>query len=190
MMRIAKFIGLVAILALAITGGATAASTITGKNVRNNSLTGQDIKDRSLMARDFKSDELPAGPQGAPGPQGPQGSAGASGVAQIVAVSADDVGLAFAACPAGTRPVSGGGIEGGTGYLWANGAARDTSAGTVGWIVAGDPTSPVTAFAYCSAGVTRFTFPDGTVSAAATSTAPGGLTVARVKSLASKRAAE
>ena len=72
------------------------------------------------------------------------------------------IGTAFAACPSGTRPLSGGGIEEGTGYLWANGVATN-DAGAIGWLVAGDASSNVTAFVYCSAGVSKFTFPNGNV---------------------------
>jgi len=189
MTRIVKIVGLAAILALALTGGATAAKKLSGKDIQDSTITTKDIKNQTLMAADFKSGQLPAGPQGRQGPQGPQGPAGATGITEIVSVQAVGTGLAMAACPAGMRPVSGGGIEEGTGYLWANGAGRDTAAGTVGWLVAGDPGSPVTAFAYCSAGVSRFTFPDGTSMASSASTSGGMLTVARVKAAASKRAA-
>jgi hypothetical protein len=156
---------------LALGGTATAASVITGKQIKNSSVRGADIKNKSLTPSDFSgsvkgaqgaqgSQGLP-GAAGAAGPAGAQGPVGPTGVAKIVAASADGTGYAFAYCPAGTRPVSGGGINGGTGYLAASGAATDT--GGIGWLVIGNAGDAMTAFVYCSSGVSSFTFPDGTV---------------------------
>lgn len=145
------------------TAHAAGAGTITGKDIRNSSLTGKDIKNHSLTKSDFKgSVRGPRGKTGVAGPQGPQGPAGPAGAAgfSIVAAQGDGIGVATAYCPAGTRPVSGGGIELGTGYLWVSGASIDE--GGIGWTVAGDEDSEVAAFAYCSASVTRVTLPNGT----------------------------
>jgi hypothetical protein len=108
MTRIAKLVGLVALLGLCLTGGATAASKITGSSVKDSSLTTKDIKDRSLLARDFRGGQLPSGPQGPVGPAGPAGP-GLSGFTTVESVSIDLLPghittVAFNAyCPAGTR---------------------------------------------------------------------------------------
>jgi hypothetical protein len=157
-----------AVLALTMAGGAFAAGQLTGKSIKDGSLTGKDIKDHSVTKTDLKGNFTgPRGPagaqgiQGAQGAQGPAGAAGASGITSIIAAQGDGTGSAFAACPAGTKPVSGGGIEDGDGYLWVSGMAIN-DAGQTGWVVAGNDASPVSAFAYCSSGVQRITLPNGT----------------------------
>jgi hypothetical protein len=174
------FVAVLAILALG-SGTATAAKFVTSKDIKNGTIKLADLSSGTKTA--LKGQR---GPAGQPGPQGPQGPAGATSATRIVATQGDGTGTAMAVCPAGMRPVSGGGVEGGSGYLWANGAAKDDS-GHVGWLVAGDAASPVTAFAYCSGAVASFTFPDGTVSAAA---AKGLLNLSEIKSIAKARAAK
>jgi hypothetical protein len=157
-----------AVLVLTMAGGAWAAGQITGKSIKDGSVSGKDIKNHSITKTDLKGNfRGPRGAQGLQGPQGPQGAqgpAGASGAAgfTVVAAESDDTGSAFAVCPAGTRPLSGGGIEAGDGYLWASGMAVDPDTGETGWVAAGNDTSPVSAFAYCSSAVQRVTLPNGT----------------------------
>jgi hypothetical protein len=55
----------------------------------------------------------------------------------------------------------------------------------VGWLVAGDAADPVTAFAYCSSGVSSFTYPNGTVRSKSGST--GLLSPDKIKALWAKR---
>ena len=111
MPRFTKVTALVAVLALCLTGGATAAMQLTGKDIRDSTVTTKDIKNRSLLAKDFKSGQLPRGPQG---PQGPQGPAGPSVVGKIAYVErsfnvvAGDVDIQGVQCPAGHSIVSGG----------------------------------------------------------------------------------
>jgi hypothetical protein len=174
------------------TAGA-AVKLVTSKDIKNGTIKTVDMS--SSAKSELKGQRGPTGPMGPQGPQGaqgPTGATGASGVTSIVSSQADDIGFAFAVCPAGTRPVSGGGVEDGTGYLWVSGAARDLDTGQIGWIVAGDYDSPVTAFAYCSAGVSQFTFPDGTSarSSASASTSDGMLTVEQVEAAVKRRAAQ
>jgi hypothetical protein len=153
-----------AILALVLSGGAVAASQITSSQIKNGTIKAADIS--KSAKRTLKGNRGPRGftgaqgTQGLPGPGGPAGPAGPTGVAAIVSAQGTGIGSAHAACPAGTRPISGGGIEEGTGYLWASGIARN-DAGQLGWLVAGDADSPVSAYVYCSAGVSSFTFPNG-----------------------------
>jgi hypothetical protein len=192
-------LSLVAVV-LACTGSAVAGGLITGKQVKDSSLSGKDVKNKSLTPADFKGSVQGArgaqGPQGVPGaagaagaagPAGAQGPVGPTGIAKIVAAQGNGTGLAMAYCPAGTRPVSGGGINDGTsttwGYLIASGAASDS--GGVGWLVAGEPSDSVTAFAYCSSGVSSFTFPNGTVRSESGSS--GFLSPEKIKALWAKR---
>jgi hypothetical protein len=156
------------ILALGVAGGAAAAGQITGKAIKDSTITGKDVKNRSLTPKDFKGSVRgprgftgAAGAQGAQGAPGAAGPAGQTGIAEIVAAQGNGIGSATAYCPAGMRPVSGGGIEEGPGYLWASGMIVDS--GRTGWTVAGDADSPVTAFVYCSSGVSKITLPNGTI---------------------------
>jgi hypothetical protein len=146
---------------LVCAGSATAAATITGSQVKDGSLTGKDVKNKSLSRADFRgSVRGPRGFAGNKGAQGAQGPAGPTGVAEIVSGQGTGIGSAVAYCPAGTRPISGGGIVEGDGFLWASGVIDN--GGRLGWMVMGPDSSPMTAFAYCSAGVSKFTFPNGT----------------------------
>jgi len=165
-------------LVIGLAGSATAASLITSADIKNGTIKSADLSASAKRALKGKAGARgPAGPQGAPGTAGTPGPAGPTGVAEIVTAQGSGVGTAFAACPAGTRPLSGGGIEEGSGYLWASGAARN-DAGAIGWLVAGDAGSDVTAFAYCSAGVSKFTFPNGSVAK---------LSVERVRAINARR---
>jgi hypothetical protein len=71
----------VAVLALAVMGGATAtaAKLLTGKDVRNGSLTGADVKDGSIKSRDLAPSLRPRTSTPAPGPAGANGERGAQG---------------------------------------------------------------------------------------------------------------
>jgi len=168
-------------LVIGLAGSATAASLITSADIKNGTIKTADLSASAKRAlKGKKGARGPAGAQGAagtPGSPGAPGPAGPTGVAEIVTAQGSGVGSAFAACPAGMRPLSGGGIEEGSGYLWASGAARN-DAGAIGWLVAGDAGSDVTAFAYCSAGVSKFTFPNGSVAK---------LSVERVRAINARR---
>ena len=177
-MRRTTVIAVALALVIGLAGSATAASLITSADIKNGTIKSADLSASAKRALKGKAGARgPAGPQGAPGTAGTPGPAGPTGVAEIVTAQGSGVGSAFAACPAGMRPLSGGGIEEGSGYLWASGAARN-DAGAIGWLVAGDAGSDVTAFAYCSAGVSKFTFPNGTVAK---------LSVERVRSINARR---
>jgi hypothetical protein len=185
-------LSLVAVV-LACTGSAVAGGLITGKQVKDSSLTGKDVKNKSLTPADFSGSVQGSqgrqgvagvtGPAGAAGPAGAPGPAGPTGIAQIVAAQGDGTGSAFAYCPAGMRPISGGGIDNGAGYLWASAAALDSNG--VGWAVAGDAADSVTAFAYCSSGVSSLTFPNGTVRSKSGSS--GFLSAEKIKALRAER---
>ena len=177
-MRRTTVIAVALALVIGLAGSATAASLITSADIKNGTIKSADLSASAKRALKGKAGARgPAGPQGAPGTAGTPGPAGPTGVAEIVTAQGSGVGTAFAACPAGTRPLSGGGIEEGSGYLWASGAARN-DAGAIGWLVAGDAGSDVTAFAYCSAGVSKFTFPNGSVAK---------LSVERVRAINARR---
>jgi len=185
--NVATTISFVALFAV-LGGSAYAAKKITSADIKNGTIKTVDLSKPAKKAlkgkRGVRGVQGPQGMAGAQGPQGAQGAQGPSGptgISEIVAAQGNGVGIAMAVCPAGTRPVSGGGVEEGTGYLWISAAARDDDTGEVGWIVAGDEESPVTAFAYCSAGVSRFTFPDGTSASM--------MSVRQVRSAARQRAA-
>jgi hypothetical protein len=173
----AMVVAIVAVV-LASAGGATAASLITGKQIRNGSITSADIRNRSLSTSDLSArtvDQLsdpgprglpgapgPQGPAGAQGPAGPAGPTGASGVAEIVTAQSTNYadGAARADCPSGTRPISGGGIDlTPTGAIIASGATL--ADGKLGWGIISSDVGEVTAFVYCSAGVSRFNHPNG-----------------------------
>ena len=177
-MRRTTVIAVALALVIGLAGSATAASLITSADIKNGTIKSADLSASAKRALKGKAGARgPAGPQGAPGTAGTPGPAGPTGVAEIVTAQGSGVGTAFAACPAGTRPLSGGGIEEGSGYLWASGAARN-DAGAIGWLVAGDAGSDVTAFAYCSAGVSKFTLPNGTAAK---------LSVERVRAINARR---
>ena len=178
-----------ALSVLAVGGGsATAAKLITGKQIKNGSIKSADIGDGAVTSGDIRNGSIragdlapgatsniansvsappgpagPAGPAGAVGPTGPAGPAGSTGIAEIVTAEATDfnAGEAVANCPRGTRPVSGGGIDltpGGA--IIASGATLDDN-GRLGWAVISSDFGEVTAFAYCSAGVSSFDHPNG-----------------------------
>ena len=177
-MRRTTVIAVALALVIGLAGSATAASLITSADIKNGTIKTADLSASAKRALKGKAGARgPAGPQGAPGTAGTPGPAGPTGVAEIVTAQGSGVGTAFAACPAGMRPLSGGGIEEGSGYLWASGAARN-DAGAIGWLIAGDAGSDVTAFAYCSAGVSKFTFPNGSVAK---------LSVERVRAINARR---
>jgi hypothetical protein len=125
-MLVLKWLGVAAIVAAVGAGGAFAAGQLTGRDIKdsslkgidvgNSSLTGADIRNRSLTPRDFEgSVRGPQGEKGDRGPEGPRGPTGASG-SQIVIAEGNTADLpgyysadaSFAACPFGTRAVSGG----------------------------------------------------------------------------------
>ena len=177
-MRRTTVVAVAVALVIGLAGSATAASLITSADIKNGTIKTADLS--SAAKRALKGKRGARGPQGAagaPGSAGMPGPAGPTGVAEIVSAQGSGVGTAFAPCPSGMRPLSGGGIEEGTGYLWASGVATD-DAGTIGWLVAGDAGSDVTAFAYCSAGVSRFTLPNGTAAR---------LSVERVRAVIARR---
>src|SRR5262245_10676416 len=109
MTRAAKFIGLVAVLALCLTAGATAASQITGGQIKNSTITGKDVRNHSLTKSDFKG-SLPRGPQG---PQGPAG-AGLTSFKTVESAAVDLLPGAvtpetwYATCPAGMHVIGSG----------------------------------------------------------------------------------
>jgi hypothetical protein len=85
MKRIWKVVAAAGVLALCLTGGATAAKKLTGEDIRNGTITGADIKKGSINenrlaeALRTKLNTTVSGSPGAPGPQGPAGPQGAKG---------------------------------------------------------------------------------------------------------------
>ncbi|MCW3002480.1 MAG: hypothetical protein JWQ20_1778 [Conexibacter sp.] len=179
-----------------ITGKQVKNSSLTGADIKNGSLAGDDIRNGSLAGDDLASasvgpakltDALLAqiakaatpGPAGATGPAGPAGPAGATGpsaLASLVIAQGDgslctgtgdcSVGSAYAACPAGTKPLGGGvSTQALNGTFVGSIASTDT---TTGYLVAADNygasyEADLTAFAYCSKDVQSITFPSGSV---------------------------
>lgn len=195
-------VGVIAVV-LASSGSAVAAKQITSSQIKNNSITGADIKSRTIQASDLAASARtntasssspipgpvgPAGPAGPGGPAGPPGATGPTGIATIVTARATEYssGAAQAHCPAGTRPVSGGGIDmTPSGSLIASGATLDDS-GRLGWAVVSSEYGEVTAFAYCSAGVSQFQHPNGNARSAGGS--DGLLSERDIEALKAKRA--
>jgi hypothetical protein len=169
-----RILFLTAVVLIAFSGVAWGAASITGKNIKNGSVTGKDIKNHSLSGKDFSgSVRGSAGATGATGPRGVNGATGAkgaTGVAKItvvrVQVSEEETGIAFAFCPAGSLPISGGGIAVST-YLWASVMVRDDNTGKIGWAAAANPGDTIAAYAYCSTGVSAVSFPTAASSAQA-----------------------
>jgi hypothetical protein len=175
-----------------ITGKQIKNSSLTGADVKNASLTGDDLDVASIgpsrlsqsVVEQLGKAATPgptgpagvAGPTGPAGPAGPAGAAGPSALASIViaqgngflcsGTSACSLGTAYAACPAGTKPLGGGVSTSALNGTFIGSIA--TSGATNGYGVAADnfgssATADVMAFAYCSKDVQNITFPNGTV---------------------------
>jgi hypothetical protein len=117
-----------AALLLGVSGGVEAAGLITGQRIADGSVTSKDLRDgRAVKTADVRNGTLTRadfpgatrGDQGPPGDQGPQGDVGAPGqpafrgTTQVVSPAGVDVppgedGVVVAACPTGTRVISGG----------------------------------------------------------------------------------
>ncbi len=153
------WLGIIAVL-LAGSGSAYAAAKVTGKQVKDSSLTGKDIKNGSLSASELSDDALDK-LQGTPGPAGPAGPAGVPGPSAVAAMtpvtSAQAIfpnyaASATAACPAGQRVVSGGGVSISPYGL----ISSQANASRTGWFVIGGTPDPsltgqyVQAYALCA----------------------------------------
>jgi len=122
---------LIVVLAFVVAGAtsATAAMIITGAQIKDGTVTSKDIKDKSLKLKDFApgaktgltgatGPQGPAGPKGATGATGPQGTPGVPGlpgvsgyeiVLNTATAAAGASATATATCPAGKKPLGGGG---------------------------------------------------------------------------------
>jgi hypothetical protein len=96
--------------------------SVTGLDIQKRSITGAHVKDASLLAGNFKPGQLPAGPKGDKGDRGEKGDKGVKGdkgdaglsgyqVVQSAPMSlaANASAIARVSCPAGKRPIGGGG---------------------------------------------------------------------------------
>ncbi|HMJ33530.1 MAG TPA: hypothetical protein VK501_06410 [Baekduia sp.] len=172
-----------------ITGKQIENSSLTGADIRNASLSGDDLDVASIGPSRLSQALVeqigkaatpgPAGPPGAPGPAGAAGATGPSGpsaLASIVVAQGNSylcsgttscsIGTAYAACPAGTKPLGGGVSTGALNGTFIGTIA--TSGTTNGYMVAGDnfgasSSTDLLAFAYCSKDVQSISFPNGTV---------------------------
>lgn len=155
---------------VAAASGTAATIVVTSKNIKNGTIQTIDISAKAK--RSLKGNRGLRGLTGAPGPAGPQGPAGAPGaqgspgpqgpsgiqnVQEIVATATlapQTFGFVTAVCPAGTNPISGGGVAE-LGYVFWD--AR--SAAGNGWDVGADNldttnSGVIAAVAYCSPNVT------------------------------------
>src|ERR1700742_1882724 len=119
-------------LAVSLSGVGYAASVLPRNSVglrelRNNAVVSKKVQDGSLLAADFGPGQLPAGAEGATGAKGEEGDKGDKGDTgvkgdpgppglsgyEIVRVQAafrhDTYVTARATCPAGKKPIAGGG---------------------------------------------------------------------------------
>jgi hypothetical protein len=146
-------------LAIVALGGVSYAATVLPKNsvgtaqlqkkavsrakLKTNAVTTAGVKNGSLLAADFRAGQLPAGTQGPAGAQGPKGDKGEVGAAGAAGVSGWEIvvgapktilagqeGYASVNCPAGKRPIGGGGGTGDGGLAISNTGPIDT-----GWFV-------------------------------------------------------
>jgi len=122
----------VACIALALSLGGTGyavtslpKASVGATQLRNNAVVSAKVRDGSLKAADFAAGQLPHGPPGPQGPVGPAGKDGSQGVEgkqggpglsgwEIVVPNPTFVGtgraaVAYAKCPAGKKPIGGGG---------------------------------------------------------------------------------
>jgi hypothetical protein len=134
-----RYADVAATLALVISLGGTAyaATLITSSNIQDNTILSQDVRDGTLQGVDVKDGTITRsdindlteaalkgqkgdpGIQGEPGLQGDPGTDGINGVSgyQVVLGSetfgtVNDTITAFAMCPAGKKPLSGGWLSG------------------------------------------------------------------------------
>lgn len=159
----------VACIALLIALGGTSYATIL--NVPRNSVGTPELKrnavkpakiapnavrtghvlNGSLLAEDFRSGQLPTGPKGDKGNKGDKGDKGDPGLSGYVVVQgpASSTTNAFqgisVACPAGTRPLGGGGF---TQTPGAGVTVRNSFPTTTGWLVVVDAKTPSPAWNY------------------------------------------
>lgn len=163
-----SLIAIVVVASLVGGGSATAAKLITGRQIKDGSITSRDIQNDTLTYADV-SGSLVEDISYAIGP-GPTGPPGPTGIASILTVTQRvelcggttdcSIGVASVQCPAGTRPVSGGGVA-----ISLNGLFLSTAAGSggqaTGWSAGGDNYGSaaggyVDVYAYCSSGVQSF----------------------------------
>lgn len=135
MNRLTITLVLAAVLAVSVVGGATAGSVITGRQIKDGTVTGKDVANRSLTRADLRGGAVHVVSSGR------------------VLYRTDATGqAAVARCPAGTRAMSGGGINLADGELFASMPLPHRR----GWYVIGvdDPsdggTEYVEAVALCS----------------------------------------
>jgi hypothetical protein len=84
---------------------------VTASKLRPNAVGAAKVKDGSLLAADFKTGQLPAGPRGAKGDSGAPGISGLTYVQKASpSIAPGAINGAAASCPAGKKPIAGGGL--------------------------------------------------------------------------------
>ena len=145
------------------------ANAVTSAKIRNGSVTAIDIQKQAitaahvrpgtLVASSFKSGQLPAGPKGDKGDKGDKGEKGIKGdpgtaglskyaIVEKTASTTNAVLAVQVNCPAGTRPLGGGG---GTATPGAGVRVRNSfpvTGATTGWLVVAEATKPGTGWSY------------------------------------------
>lgn len=130
-------------------------NSVGTKQLKTSAVTSAKVKDHSLLASDFQTGQLPAGSQGpkgdtgaqgakgdagAAGPKGDKGDPGLAGVEVVetsVVLYANSFGAGQAYCPAGKKPVAGGGAvpQGSPAYITSSIPAASNSQSPNAWFV-------------------------------------------------------
>jgi hypothetical protein len=126
-------------------------NAVKAAKIAPNAVRTGHVLDGSLLAADFKAGQLPTGPKGDKGDKGNKGDKGDPGLSGYVVVQGTPSSTtnAFqgvsATCPAGTRPIGGGGF---TQTPGAGVSVRNSFPTTTGWLVVVDAKTPSPAWNY------------------------------------------
>jgi hypothetical protein len=143
----------------AVTSAKIRNGSVTAIDIQKQAITAAHVRPGTLVASSFKSGQLPAGPKGDKGDKGDKGGKGGKGDPGLAGVSkyaiVEKTGSSTTAslgiqvnCPAGTRPVGGGGF---TQTPAAGVHVRNSfpvTGTSPGWLVVLDATKPGTGWNY------------------------------------------
>ena len=137
----------------AVTSAKIRNGSVSAIDIQKQAITAAHVKPGTLVASSFKSGQLPAGPKGDKGEKGIKGDPGLAGVSKyaVVEKTATTTNPFLAVqvnCPAGTRPLGGGGFTQTPGAVVSVRNSFPVTSTTPGWLVVAEATKPGTGWSY------------------------------------------